>query len=232
MAQNTRRLNPAKLTLMYRLVMLIAGPIVRWWGRLTVTGLDQVPRTGPLLLIANHDSHWDPVVIGVAARPVRQIRALAKSALWKNPIMAWVLDGMGQIPIQRGTSDTDALQNAVDELRGGHCIGVFPEGTISRGVELRARSGAGRIAQSVPEATIVSCRVTGSTDIVRFPKRPRMRVDFWVSEAGKPGREGVYPTALMRRMMSEIRDGAPFVAAGRRRKPVPQQPRTPDPQAA
>jgi 1-acyl-sn-glycerol-3-phosphate acyltransferase len=206
------------MSLMYRVVMAIAYPIIVWWGRLRVTGLAALPTTGPVMIIANHDSHWDPVVIGVAARRRRQIRALAKHSLWNNPVVARVLDGMGQIPIERGTADADALDNAVTALKDGHCLGIFPEGTISRGEPLRARSGAGRIALAVPEATIVSVRVTGSTDIVRFPKRPRLAVEFFRSAHGEPGRQGEYATALMRRLMAEIRDGAPFSPAGRRRK--------------
>ena len=70
---------------MYRIVMAVATPIVRWWGRLDVVGLHLLPKSGPTVLMVNHDSHWDPVVIGVAA-PTRQLRALAKASLWKNPV--------------------------------------------------------------------------------------------------------------------------------------------------
>src|SRR4051812_33379217 len=92
----------------YRVVMAVATPMVRWWGRLSVRGAELLDAPGAVLLIANHDSLWDPVVVGVAA-PRRQIRALAKSSLWKNALVARVLDGMGQIPIERGRGDTEAL---------------------------------------------------------------------------------------------------------------------------
>src|SRR5262245_62922212 len=84
--------------------MIVATPVVRWWGRLEVIGHDLLLAGGPTILIANHDTAWDPVVVGVAARR-RQVRALARSSLWKTTAMAWVLDHMGQIPIERGRGD-------------------------------------------------------------------------------------------------------------------------------
>jgi len=164
---------------MYRLVMAVCAPLVRWWGRLEVSGLEHLPSSGPVLIAGNHDSYWDPVAIGEAGLKRRQIRALAKSSLWKNPVLGKILDGMGQIPIDRGKGDSGALDRAIDELRAGACIGIFPEGTRSRGRELRARSGFGRIAKAVPEAQIVSCTVQGTVDIARFPRRPRIRVCFF-----------------------------------------------------
>src|SRR6185312_4995672 len=97
--------------------MKICSPVVRRWGRLEVEGLDALPATGPVLLAGNHDSYWDPVAIGVAALPRRQIRALAKSSLWKIAGLGRVLDGMGQIPVERGKSDHAAIARAVEELR-------------------------------------------------------------------------------------------------------------------
>src|SRR3978361_2046221 len=76
-------------------------PAVKWWGRLEVSGLEHLPAEGPVLLAGNHDSYWDPIAIGIAGLPRRQICALAKSSLWK-PGLAKILDGMGQIPMQRG----------------------------------------------------------------------------------------------------------------------------------
>ena len=202
----------------YRFALGVATPGVRWWGRLEVSGLEELPASGPVLLAGNHDSYWDPVAIGIAALPRRQIRALAKSSMWKIRGLNRVLDGMGQIPIDRGAGDVRALDRAVEELRGGACIGVFPEGTRSLGRELRARSGFGRLASLVPEAEVVCCTVTGTVDIPRFPSpRPRVRVRFFRPSGGglQPGES---PVGLSERLMAEIRAAAPIAVAGRRRK--------------
>jgi 1-acyl-sn-glycerol-3-phosphate acyltransferase len=204
------------ITRTYRNVMTAASPIIRTWGRLEVSGLDQLPDEGPVLVIGNHDSYWDPVAIGVAGRPRRQIRALAKSTLWKSAPVGWVLDGMGQIPIIRGGRDTRALDAAIQELAAGACVGVFPEGTISRGTRLRARSGAGRLALAVPEAVIVSVAVTGTVDIIRVPKRPRIRVEFFLPTGGQ-AQPGESATDLTVRIVDEIRERAPIAIPGRRR---------------
>jgi 1-acyl-sn-glycerol-3-phosphate acyltransferase len=201
-------------TTAYRAVILGSAPIVRTWGRLEVGGLDQLPASGPVLLAANHDSYWDPVAIGLAAYGRRQIHALAKSSLWK-PVIGSVLDGMGQIPVARGKGDEAAMGRAIEELRAGACIGVFPEATRSRGRELRARSGFGRLAQAVPEAEIVCATVTGTVEIPRFPHRPHVRVEFFRPTAA--GRiAGEAPAELPTRLLAEIRARAPIVAAGRR----------------
>jgi 1-acyl-sn-glycerol-3-phosphate acyltransferase len=194
--------------------MAFATPIVRWWGRLQVVGLSLVPTQGPTLLMVNHDSAWDPVVVGVAARR-RQIRALAKSSLWRPRLLGWVLDHMGQIPIERGRADAAALSAAVTAVREGSCLGVFPEGTVSRGKTLRSLSGAGRIALAVPGTTVLGVSVTGAVDIVRFPHRPRLRVEFF--DPGQPA-ENESAIALTRRVMSEVRHRAPVAVPGRGRK--------------
>jgi 1-acyl-sn-glycerol-3-phosphate acyltransferase len=204
-------------TLTYRIVMAVAWPIVRWWGRLDVVGLPVLPESGPLLMMVNHDSAWDPVVVGVAAMPRRQIRALAKASLWDTKPLAWVLNGMRQIPIERGRGDTDALSAAIDGLREGGCVGVFPEGTVSRGRPLRPLSGAGRLALAVPEAQVVGVAVTGAVDIVRFPKRPRIRVEFFEPADGQP-RSGETSIGLTRRVMKQVRSDAPHAIPGRPKK--------------
>ena len=208
-----------RLTPAYAAVMTASTPIVRTWGRMTVSGLEHLPETGPVLLAGNHDSYWDPIAIGLAARPVRQIRALAKDSLWK-PVVGPVLDGMGQIPIARGKTDTVALARAIEELQRGTCIGIFPEGTRSLGRELRARSGFGRLSDAVPEAEIVCVTVIGTTDIPRFPKRPRIAVRFFRPRDGGR-RPGESAAELGARLLAEMREEAPRVAAGRKgRRPA------------
>lgn len=204
-----------RVTPMYRAAMAVAGGIVSHWGRLEVRGLEHLP-DGPVLLIGNHDSNWDPVAIGRAGIGRRQIRALAKSTLWKSKPLAFVMNGMGQIPVRRGQGDAHALDSAITELAAGACIGVFPEGTISRGATLRPRSGAGRLARAVPAATVVCVAVTGTVDLVRFPRRPRVAVEFFRPREGQL-RPTEDPAAFVVRVVAEIRERAPVAVPGRRK---------------
>jgi 1-acyl-sn-glycerol-3-phosphate acyltransferase len=204
---------------MYRLAMAACRPVVAVWGRLDVEGLDLLPAAGPVLVVGNHDSHWDPVTIGVAAIRRRQIKALAKSTLWDVRGLAPVLDGMGQIPIERGAGDAGALSRAIEELRRGACIGVFPEGTRSRGGVLRARSGVGRLALEVPEAKLVCVAVEGTSDLTGFPRRPRLRTRFF-EPAGGQARADEEPGEIATRLLAEIREQVPPSISFRKRARV------------
>ena len=199
----------------YRFAMAVCTPAVKWWGRLEVSGLEHLPTSGPVLLAGNHDSYWDPVAIGIAGLPRRQIRALAKAELWR-PGLATILNGMGQIPIARGAGDVQAFDRAIAELRAGACIGMFPEGTRSMGRPLRARSGFGRLAEAVPEATLVCAAVQGTVDIPRFPAhRPHVRVRFFAPEGGQR-RPDESPIDLSARLLADLRTHAPNAPAGRK----------------
>ncbi len=196
--------------------MAICRPAVVGWGRLEVEGLDALPADGPALVVGNHDSHWDSVTIGVAAIRRRQIKALAKSTLWDVRGLSPILDGMGQIPIERGAGDAGALSRAVEELRRGACIGVFPEGTRSRGEVLRARSGIGRLALEVPEAKLVCVAVEGTSEMTGFPRRPRLRTRFF-EPAGGQARPGEEPGEIALRLLAEIRELVPPTISFRKR---------------
>lgn len=196
--------------------MTVCRPVVAAWGRLEVEGLDALPPEGPVLVVGNHDSHWDPVAVGVAAIRRRQIRALAKSTLWDVRGLKPVLDGMGQIPIERGAGDVGALSRAIEELRKGACIGVFPEGTRSRGEVLRARSGVGRLALEVPEARLVCVAIEGTSDLTGFPRRPRLRTRFFAPTGGQ-ARPDEEPVAIATRLLAEIREQVPPSISFRKR---------------
>jgi 1-acyl-sn-glycerol-3-phosphate acyltransferase len=202
----------------YSLAMAVNLPVARW-GRLQVEGLEAMPESGPLLVVGNHDSHWDPVMVGIAARKRRQIRALAKSDLWKVRGLAPILNGMGQVPIQRGKGDEEALAKAIEILRAGACIGVFPEGTRSKGKVLRARSGVGRLALEVPEAHVTLVAIEGTADLTGFPRRPRLRIRFFEPAGGQP-RPDEDPGELSARLLSEIRAQVPPSLSYRKRGKV------------
>jgi 1-acyl-sn-glycerol-3-phosphate acyltransferase len=212
MSDRVERMTPA-----YRRVLMAAYPGVVWWARLEVAGVDLLPLTGPLLLVGDHDSYWDTVATGIAAKPRRQIRALAKSSMWNNKLVGAVLTSMGQIPIERGSGDTRALDRAIEELRSGSCVGIYPEGTRSLGRVLRARSGVGYIARAVPEAPIIGVACSGTASIARFPGgRPRVRVEFFEfdkAEIELDESSEQYST----RLLAQLRARAPIEVAGRKR---------------
>jgi 1-acyl-sn-glycerol-3-phosphate acyltransferase len=197
--------------------MITSWPAVMWWGRLRTSGVELLPLEGPVLVVGDHDSYWDTVATGIAAMPRRQIRALAKSSMWNNKLLGAVLTGMGQIPIERGSGDAGALDRAIDELRRGACIGIYPEGTRSLGRVLRARSGIGYLARAVPEARVIGVACHGSTAIPRFPnQRPHVRVDFFEFERAAIGPDES-PQEYGTRLLAQLRQRAPIEVAGRKR---------------
>src|SRR5664279_1992143 len=69
----------------YRTVMGTTSPLINQWGQLQVTGLECIPTAGPTLVVCNHDSRWDPIAVGMAARSRRQIRAFGEIQPLEEP---------------------------------------------------------------------------------------------------------------------------------------------------
>jgi 1-acyl-sn-glycerol-3-phosphate acyltransferase len=200
----------------YRLVTRLFLPAALW-GRMKVDGAELIPGEGSLLVVPNHDSQWDPVIVGVALRKRRRLRFLARANLWSIRGLGPVLSAMGQIPIERGKGDRGALANAERALQAGEAICVFPEGRLSNGEPLRARSGVGWLTRACPDARVVLCAVSGTTDFVRFPRRPRVRVSFFEPADGQP-EPGEEPSALAARLLEELRERVPPSPGGRNRR--------------
>ena len=109
----------------------------------------------------------------------------------------------GPDPDRARSGDAGALARAVEALRRGSCIGVFPEGTRSRGKVLRARSGVGRLALEVPEAHVVCVAIEGTSDLTGFPRRPHCGSASSSRAAASPPDED--PGELSARLLAEIR---------------------------
>jgi 1-acyl-sn-glycerol-3-phosphate acyltransferase len=197
----------------YALMTRLLAPLALW-GRLRVSGLESVPEQGAVLVVGNHDSQFDPVVLGVALRRRRPLRFLAHAGLFRIRGLGPVLRAMNQIPIERGAGDVGALESAVAALVAGQAVCIFPEGRLSLGKALRARSGVGRLLAEAPGTAVVLAAITGTTAYVRFPRRPRVEValsrlpEGALDGAGEPGE-------VAERLLAEVRRQAPPVAAGR-----------------
>jgi 1-acyl-sn-glycerol-3-phosphate acyltransferase len=191
--------------MLYPIMCRVLLPLA-WWGRVRVSGIEAVPAEGPILVVPNHDSQMDPVVLGVALRKRRVLRFLARANLWKIRGLGPIMRGMRQIPIERGAGDMAAIGAAVEALEAGEAICVFPEGKLSLGERLRARSGVGRLTAACPEARVVLAAISGTTDYVRFPRRPRVRIELFEPPAG---------AGEPQELLDALRERVPPVKAGR-----------------
>jgi 1-acyl-sn-glycerol-3-phosphate acyltransferase len=113
--------------------------------------VQKIPRSGGVILVANHISNADPLVLGsFVGRNGRYPQFLAKASLFEQPVLGRLLAGVGQIPVQRGSAAAgDALEHAVAAIDRGGCVVIYPEGTITTDPTLwpmRGKTGAARLA--------------------------------------------------------------------------------------
>ena len=100
-----------------------------------VTGYDNIPSEGRVVLCSNHFNFWDPVLI--AAFMKRKVHFMAKAELFQYPILKWILTRLGAFPVKRGVGDRKALKSAIDLLENDKVFGIFPEGTRSKTGEIQ-----------------------------------------------------------------------------------------------
>lgn len=127
---------------LFRLFNLFGG------HRVTRHGAARLPATGGAVVAVNHTSYVDFGYIGLSAYTVddRQLRILAKAELARNPVLRFLMKGCGVIPVDRAAG-RDAYVAAVDQLRAGEIVAVYPEATISLSLEIKQlKSGAARMA--------------------------------------------------------------------------------------
>lgn len=125
-----------------RLLCRIILAVLRRWE---VRGVENLPAGGGLVLVANHVSYWDPVVVGCAFN--RKVHFMAKSELFTIPLLGPVIRVLGAFPVRRDKSDRNAIRTAVKLLEEGNVVGVFPEGTRSQtGELLKPHLGAAMLA--------------------------------------------------------------------------------------
>jgi len=135
----------------YRVAAGTLEPLARLMTRRDWRGQHQLQRPGGLLVIANHISNVDFLVIADFVHGSRRpVRFLAKDSLFTVPVVGRVLSGAEQIPVHRAmTSAGDALVTAVAALQAGECVVVYPEGTLTRDPQtwpMLGKTGAARMA--------------------------------------------------------------------------------------
>ncbi|MBC3761317.1 1-acyl-sn-glycerol-3-phosphate acyltransferase [Quadrisphaera sp. RL12-1S] len=156
---------------------LLVRSVLRTVSRHEWRGLENLP-DGGCVIAANHVSWLDPVTLAdvlVAAGPVPRI--LAKESLFGVPVLGGVLRTMRGVPVSRGTGDAAvALQHAVDAVRGGDRVVIFPDGTLTKdpdGWPMVGKTGAARLALTTG-APLVPLAQWGPQQLLPRQGRPRL----------------------------------------------------------
>ncbi|HEY3715389.1 MAG TPA: lysophospholipid acyltransferase family protein [Jatrophihabitantaceae bacterium] len=156
--------------MLYRTLELTVAPALRLAYRPRVTGLANVPRTGPVIIAANHVSFADEIFTPLAAR--RQVIYFAKAEYFNSPglrgrAMGAFFRGLGQVPVERGDTRSAAasIDVGVDVLLAGQALGIYPEGTRSPDGQLyKFRTGVARLAIR-SAAPVVPVGLVGTRDV-------------------------------------------------------------------
>jgi 1-acyl-sn-glycerol-3-phosphate acyltransferase len=154
----------------YFLLGLVSWPFIRLLFRERIRGADNLP-PGGFVLAPNHVSNLDPWPLGMPLWPQRQLHWMAKVELFK-PVVGRIITWGGAFPVRRGERDEGAIDTAVERVRAGDIVVIFPEGTrkekgLVKRHQSRPRTGAARVALRAG-APLVPAAIGGTDRLLRL----------------------------------------------------------------
>lgn len=216
----------------YRVVVVVVKPLLVAFTKRDWRGMEHIPAEGGFVTAVNHISYVDPLTYAhFQYESGREAHFLAKSSLFKIPVVGRIIKGAGQIPVYRDSADAAlAFRAAVEAVDRGDCVAVYPEGTITRDKDLwpmPGKTGAARIALTTGAPVIPIAQWGAQNLLAPYAKRPSLlpRKTMKVL-AGPPvdldefrGRE--MTAEVLRGATDRIMDAVTELLAKLREEPVP-----------
>ena len=160
-----------------RLALTFSHPLFFPYVKFDISGVENIPATGPAIIVGNHRSYFDPLAVAVTiARTERTVRFLGKKEVFDAPVIGQLAAAMGGIRVDRGTGSDEPLKAAVEALLRGEMVAIMPQGTIPRGLaffdpELKGRWGAARLA-AMSKAPVIPIGLWGTEKV--WPRSARL----------------------------------------------------------
>ena len=176
---------PIKSPFVYNLARWSARMFFRLFYRIRITGQDRVPTEGPVLLVANHGSFFDPPIVGATLR-VRDTNFLARRSLFKGPL-GWLIRRLNSIPLEDNAGDVKAIRQVLERLGEGEPVLIFPEGSRTYDGRLQPFRDGARLIIRRAKCPVVPIAIEGAYDTwPRTRKLPRLFGCRLAIEYGEP----------------------------------------------
>ena len=121
-----------KRTFLYTFVVCLYLLVAKVLFFIRVEGKENIPKDRKCVMMGNHQAFWDPLSLAICTWD-REIRFMGKKELWSNKLLGWAFTKVHGFPVDRGNMDMAAVRTAMNVLKDGHTLGIFPEGTRTKG---------------------------------------------------------------------------------------------------
>ena len=132
-------------------IYYVVGLVADILHPVSVEGMERLPKNG-VLLCPNHASNWDPILVALKLPKNYRLHIMAKEELFQNPLLGWLLRKVGAFPVSRGNNDINTVRTAMQAIKDGDNLLIFPEGTVVRngvgyidGLPAHAKAGVAMI---------------------------------------------------------------------------------------
>ncbi|MDO4741738.1 MAG: lysophospholipid acyltransferase family protein, partial [Eubacteriales bacterium] len=152
-------------SLLYKVILNLYRVVGRLLFLVRVEGRENIP-AGPCVLMGNHRAWLDPLSIAICV-PERELRFMGKKELWKNGVFRWIAKQVRGIPVDRGTADMASIRTSMNVLKEGYSLGIFPEGTRTKGDEMLELHGGASLIALRSRCPVVPIYIDGEYKLFR-----------------------------------------------------------------